>query len=70
MVSVVVGVELVEDDDDDVAAELGVVSGELVSDGVTELAVDVEVGSVVDEARLVVVLETKTVMSHLLIYSG
>ena len=70
MVSVVVGVELVEDDDDDVAAELGVVSGELVSDGVTELAVDVEVGSVVDEAGLVVVLETKTVMSHLLIYSG
>ena len=70
MVSVVVGVELVEDDDDDVAAELGVVSGELVSDGVTELAVDVEVGSVVEEARLVVVLETKTVMSHLLIYSG
>ena len=45
-------------------------SGELVSDGVTELAVDVEVGSVVDEAGLVVVLETKTVMSHLLIYSG
>ena len=70
MVSVVVGVELVEDEDDDVAAELGVVSGELVSDGVTELAVDVEVGSVVDEAGLVVVLETKTVMSHLLIYSG
>ena len=70
MVSVVVGVELVEDDDDDVAAELVVVAGELVSDGVTELAVDVEVGSVVDEARLVVVLETKTVMSHLLIYSG